>query len=519
MKWVYVLIAAFVAVAFRTLVVPALLSPAQQNLTIASGADLVIAAIYDTAASAMKENEFDSVLEMLGPVINGDYYNDLSSGRKLAVDELYGLAAGRLGYAEAAHEAYARAVTNPQAGRDDWYYLFQFSKLDNDFEDTYRAFNALKLQWQDLGRSLSDLDVSIAEQGFGTLPDATAKQLEFETYLENTNWQPINPAFSRAVIWRNYATNLYETGNQIRAYEIANRIDDPFILSGMKADKRFDRLASDNPERFDIGQASDAILQRFMQMVNNDPGAINAQVGRASKLYEAGLFDEALVIVDSALNTASQMTFEQRQRYYNFDADYDSALALKASLLFGLGNYEKALGIASTIGAGGRTSGPKPGATLLSAQFLVALDRGQEALSHLNTILDETQTFPHQGQWAMLRACAAVQTHDAQLYQRAIEKLDQTQTYGPIWLLTALLCGNDIAGAEQIVERDLSNTRTRALMLEALQIYRPEKAPTRRQKELTSRFDALRARYDVQLAVARVGRINEYPIVFLGPSY
>jgi hypothetical protein len=184
-----------------------------------------------------------------------------------------------------------------------------------------------------------------------------------------------------------------------------------------------------------------------------------------------------------------------------------------------LGHQDEALGIATSIGAGLRMRHPNTDEALVIAEWLVDLGRGKEALEQLAPVANETLTFPGQGQLAMLRACAAAQTNDRAVLKENLDRLSQMKTYGPAWLLRALLCANDLAGAAAAVKASLDDPRVRPLMLQELQIYQQEKVRAPFAARIDARLTSLRGRADVLDAVNKVGRINRYDIVNLGPLY
>src|SRR5258705_7516024 len=88
-----------------------------------SVADIEIGAKLDSAELANKQRQFEGALINLESVVGSDLYRRLSPPTKLRVDEAYGWAAFRLSKRSAAHKAFLRATSNPQAGGADWFLL------------------------------------------------------------------------------------------------------------------------------------------------------------------------------------------------------------------------------------------------------------------------------------------------------------------------------------------------------------------------------------------------------------
>jgi len=249
-----------------------------------------------------------------------------------------------------------------------------------------------------------------------------------------------------------------------------------------------------------------------------DPKSFEAHVALASRFEILGQPEATLKEVGKALSDAAQLSILERRRY-DFDGEYDHALVVKAYALFQLGRFDEALSIASTIGAGGRQRGPNTGTALLMGTWLVALERGAEALDVLSPMTGDHLNLEGRADLAALRACAAAQTGDAALLKTNLEYLKTAKLNRPGVLLKALLCTNDLDAAEKVVVAALKDTRQRGLMLDELQIYRSANVIPSGDRKLEQRRAELRSRPAVSAAVSEVGRINRYNVVYLAPLY
>jgi hypothetical protein len=237
-----------------------------------------------------------------------------------------------------------------------------------------------------------DESVHALEYGFGTLPNAQIAQLEFETYLEDTGWNPTDALFSKDVIWYHFSKNLLAAGNRDKAIAIAKRITDPDVLAVMLADRRFDGIAPAGNPTMVVRDAGMKLLASTMATLESDPKSITKNTALASQLDILGRPEEALSQINQTLTKAAQLSTLDRRRY-DFDAQYEHALLLKAYLLFEFGRSDEALAMISTIGSGRRVTRVNPGISLLMSSWLIDLGRGAEALSVLAPMTGEAFTL------------------------------------------------------------------------------------------------------------------------------
>lgn len=469
-------------------------------------------AIVDSAIAFNQQDQFEITLSTLSPLLHSHDYSKLSPEFKYAVDSLYGSAAYQLQNYPEAHKAYLRTSTSKFAREDDWSFRLETAQNVSDFPDVFEAFKVLQVKWPKFGHSLPGDNVERLERGLGNLPNGLEAQLAFEKYLEEIDWKPADPFFSADAIWMHYALNLLETGDKAHALAVAERIDDPNVLAVMLADRRFDEFTSAHPDQFDVLKAANASLAAAQAAVKKDSHWLGAHAALASAFHLLGQPENALAEINRGLIDASQLSIVQKRSYWDYDEQYDHALAVKAFILFDLGKSEQALGAASTIGAGGRMMRPNTDMSLVTGRFLVSLGRGEDALTQLAPVSRDNLGFDGQPELTAARACAAVQTGNLAVQRENLKFLKHHMDYQPAQLLRAQLCANDLDDAARSVVAGLSNPRLRAPVLQELQNYKPEGFRTSFDTMLDNRLTQLRARDDVAAAVDRVGRINSYPI-------
>jgi tetratricopeptide (TPR) repeat protein len=479
--------------------------------------DIGVIAQLKSAEANNDSGTYEATMAMLSPIVHGEVYPRLSAAMKYRIDLVLGWAAFQLDLNAEAEQAFIRATTQfPGSDMKIWFMLLRTSELAHDFPVVYTTFKAIRRLAPKNELPLSDRSVHAVEQGFGTLANAQTAQLEFESHLDSSGWQPAYRFFSFDVIWYHFAQNLLASGNKEKAYEIAHRINDPDVLAPMLADRRFDDVRPTGNPVVAVNESAARLLETAKTIRAEDPKAIDANRVLASRLLLLGRFEEALAQINQTLANAAQLEPLDRRRY-DFDSEYYDSLVLKSSILFELGRYQEALGMVSALTQGGRA--PNSGMALLISRWLIDLGRGAEAITILSAMNQEILDLDAQSDLAVYRACAAAQAKNNVVLQDNIRFLREHTIYKPGALLEALLCANDINGASDAVVAALADERQRALMLERLQFYKPPKTRTPTQVLMEKRLDQVRSRPKVAEAVNRVGRINHYDIRFLGPLY
>lgn len=485
---------------------------------IRSPGDVAVLAQLHAAEFYVNEGNFEAAYFTLKETVDGDLYDELSAPTRFRIDYAFGVAAGQMGQPKEAHQAYVRATSYSGAGRELFYARMQYARLANDFADAYLAFRLLREGRPSQVLGLNDGSVHALEQGFGTLPDDGEAQFAFEEYLEAVEWEPESAAFSRDVIWFHYAQNLLTRGETERAAEIARRIRTPDVLPVLHADRRFDDLVRTDDAAQAVDAAALEILAQTEDLTASDLRWVESHSALANRLMQLGRWDEALFQINRALSEAAQLSVLRRQEY-DFDANFDFVLVVKSHLLFGLGRTEEALGLASVVGAGGRMRRPNTTMSLLQARFLIALGRSDDALVIVEPMGDTNLSLEGLAELAFIRACAAFQTGNADLYDENIRYLREAKLGRPVALIDAFLCADNLDSAAEAAIIALKDPRQRALVLENLQRFAAPPARTAWQDLMEERREYLRLRDDVAAAVLPVGRINTYRIVNTHPLY
>ncbi|MBX9745854.1 MAG: hypothetical protein K2X34_03065, partial [Hyphomonadaceae bacterium] len=144
------------------------------------------------------------------------------------------------------------------------------------------------------------------------------------------------------------------------------------------------------------------------------------------------------------------------------------------------------------------------------ASMLSAEGRPQDALEVLRTVGSASD---YGDMWiAAVRACAASQLGDSDLRDTALSFLRENADDNISAAARGLLCANDLDRAAALYIRRLADPEQRGDALLALQRYTQPPNVLPHNRALAERLEQVRARADVQAAIAAVGRIEEVPL-------
>ena len=138
------------------------------------------------------------------------------------------------------------------------------------------------------------------------------------------------------------------------------------------------------------------------------------------------------------------------------------------------------------------------------------LRRPADALQALEAVGPMSEYGRMEETWARLRAHA--QLRNAEGVRTALAYLEEHRNVSLDVYLDALVDANEIDKAAELLIELLADSRARIGILVRLQRY-AESPLTPVGMERKARWDVLVARFDVQAAVARVGRLESYPFL------
>lgn len=319
--------------------------------------------------------------------------------------------------------------------------------------------------------------------------------------------------FATADPWRrDYAFDRLAAGDREGARKALAAITTPLLLLQTGLDGRTAELA---PDPTGLAAAVERRLAADRAAADARPRLLRGTVAVADDLRRLGRPAEALALIDTAAATlaATPTAFDDRA---------DQAAWLhdrRAFALWELGRFDEAVeAMRAAAGLPEQGGTGNVSQTVNLAAMLVSVGRTDEALKVLEAFTPgATAASPYGLAWvAAERACAyAAQARPAPLGQQ-LDFLKAHEADNPAALARALLCANDLDGAAAAYLRRLESPAARADALVALSEFDPPARTTPQERELARRLAAVRARPEVQAAVARAGRTLRVPLKAAG---
>lgn len=286
-------------------------------------------------------------------------------------------------------------------------------------------------------------------------------------------------------------------------------VTDLTILTRLRIERQFDVLRGDRDfeAKLDLAAAAERNVVQSRKAMEQQPDQLDLVEDHVSALGAVRRTEEALAAADAAIakHAADPSAFK--------DADDQLRWLLnrRGYLLYELGRIPEAR--ASLSEGAGLAEHGDPNVSNIINYVIMLVDEGaaKEAAELLPKI---GKASPYgQGWIESARTCLGVQLNDAAMQRAGLDWLREHEQDNRSALARAFLCTNELADAAALFVRRLNDPEARGDALMALQDYEyPSAAHLPVLRTLLERLHAVRARPEVQAAVAAVGRIEKIPV-------
>lgn len=358
-----------------------------------------------------------------------------------------------------------------------------------------------------LALGLDDLDYAHATSlRMIALEEATAEDWRLRFSCTRRSFDPNR-------FWLELARAHLEQGQIERARQAAVRVTAPRLILTMRVDQRFQPLLAAQPDHLDVLAAVDKETAALEQLSKACPRLITPKAMRAQALNVARRYDLAIKVTDEVL-AESGMDRVPSVLYDDAPSAFPWILNVRASALQGLAQFDEAakyLRAAVNL----ETRNQRHVSQTINLAFMYAsLRRPDEARAELRDLLghDELGRYA-QMQVQRVLVLAAVADNDERALRAALDNLRNKQNDSPSTFQKALLDANQIDEAAALLIRRLRSPSMRGDALFDVQDFRDvlsTPAALARQR----RWAELRAREDVQAAIAEVGHVEVVPLDF-----
>ena len=379
----------------------------------------------------------------------------------------------------------------------DWVWRFRFA-IELERGQFEPALTTIEAMTQGRGAALNGVRIQWMYQLSSKLKAQHRDDLRRRLLKVLTaSYRPDNPFDSIDSFRQDYAGILYDAGDKAGAAALIHDIDDARIANELSLDPRFrPMLAAD----FDVRAGVERSLAKARDLMRQHPDRLEPIVQVAEHLRRLGRPQEALAALDAARPSIAQKgAFKDQDEQLNW---WWNRVASAQAML---GHYDEAIA-ALRSGAEVKEQGQLNVSQMINlAEAQIHFGKPQEALATLAVFDGPPRAVSPYGEMEMryARGCAnALAGHkDALAADLAFAKAHETD-HGEA-LSDLLLCMGDLDGAAAAFIRRLDDPERRTGALLQLSDY--DAPPVARQDPVYVHMPALKARADVQAAIARAG--------------
>lgn len=376
----------------------------------------------------------------------------------------------------------------------------------NDKQAVVKELTVLAERWPDRLAGFNADFIGRAVDDARRLPPRDALALLRALYA--AHWK-LKGGIEPSAAWRDLALLLLEEDQRTQALEVVAHITDPYVLIGMRADRRFDSVVAANEAEFDVDAAAEREFHDLEGASEASPRSLVLQVEVLGALMHQQHYAAMLAAADSVLAAIRSTNFPERL-YVDLADQEPWFLEYRSIALYRVGRWDEAVTQMQDAAALFENHAGNVSQRIDLGELDCELGRPKEALAAIGDIVSPASPFGTM-QIEKVRLEAAVQLGDGAQVKRSLGYLrahrrDSSETYEQ-----ALIAADDLDRAARVLTDRLADAGERQEALVSVQYYAPEpEGPVA--ATLDARLRAVIAREDVQDAIKRVGRVERYDL-------
>ncbi|MGB6310525.1 MAG: hypothetical protein WBF89_22310 [Steroidobacteraceae bacterium] len=399
-----------------------------------------------------------------------------------------------------------RVTAMPQADYDDWLRRLQTAyKLGNE-EDSVATLAVLMRRWPDrAGKLDSDYIRKVANDSQRLSSDAALALLQA---LYDAHWK-LQWGIEPSPIWRDLALLLIESNRLTEANDVAGHVTNAYVLIAMRADRRFDAVATVNPALLDIEAAAQREFETLQRQAEKLPQSLELKSQVINALLNQQHYEAALAASDSILLDIRSTNFPGKL-FQDFDQQQSWFLNLRSIALQRVGRWDEAVAQLTAASLLTEKYSGNVDQLIYLGDLYCSLGRPKDALSAIASMVAATSPYGAM-EMESVRTDAAYQLGDFKQAERSLGYLRTHRADAPGAYEDALISVNQLDRAAQELVAELLDTAQRQDALLSIQSFAPTPGTTR-DMELDARRRAVIARPDVQAVIRKVGRVESYSL-------
>jgi len=453
------------------------------------------------AAAAADRGDCDTALRLIAAELKHD--TGLSDGLRSAVFETGADCAFKSNKPDLAYH-YALAATKLDRS-SDWMWRY---RLGLEIEaDTGAAVSTVEAMANGRGAALNGVPIRWLFSLDRKLVDKhdSAARLRLMSVLTSTGYQPEQVVPVVDVFRQNQAELLFEAGDKDGAARVVAQIENPTILMEVSVDQRLRNML---PASFDSRAAVQVHLNKMRDIAQYHPDSLGLVVEIAASQRRLGDAAGALATL-----RAADPTGPNAKPYADMDDQINWWWDGVGRSQVALGHYAEAVAaFQSGIGVQ-ENGGLNVSQTINLAAAQVRFGHASDALVTLAPLDNPAAPMSPYGQMEMrlARGWAAIQNGKAADADADIAYAKAHDGDHPQALTDLLLCAGDLDGAAAALTARLDDPDRRVQALFELSDYAAS-AATLPEGPVNSQLRAVKARADVQAAIARAGGIRHFDV-------
>jgi tetratricopeptide (TPR) repeat protein len=474
-----------------------------------------------TAADVRREVQAISELSKKTPVkvydaraqavLNAAAFAELEPPQRCAVYWMAGAIKAQLKDWQASADHYARATECPEMPKEAWSGRLDAALRASDTDGAAAAMQGILERFPDALTGFTDEAVVTVLGRVRGLPKGPQRQFALLDALFDAGWKPADPSIDLQNDWVTLAAGLVDRGLTIRAARVAQTIRDPWALTMMRADKRFDDLFDHAAPQFDPEVQSAVELEFRRKLVADHPDRLGYVIDYADDLIHHLQPDLALKLLDDAQAFIARAPTD-KPAYSDLSEKAVWVKDYRRRALMQLGRIDEALAIEVEAAGEEERGGENVSQTINLAGLYAELGRPQEALTTLDRLKANASPYGLM-QVEKIRAIACAELGDKDGLAKSLDYLRTHEADAPGALIVPLMWAGDLDAVAAVYIRRLADPDLRLDALSDMQLFALGLHPTVSAARLRARWDALRARPDIKAAVDKVGRVGRYSFV------
>jgi tetratricopeptide (TPR) repeat protein len=459
---------------------------------------------FQALQAAWEASDFPAVENLTQSILGN---RDLPDQTREALTNMLGFSLAGQNKCDEGLDLLERASAAPVASGSSALAVFAASRLCRLDE---RAAAALSVIVQRFPERLADLDADEVVNVASRSNDAALL-----SYLVNGRWRP-DSSVELTSLRLQLARIYMNQGQQALAQEtaqalIVNGSGDLGSVVMLFVERTFDPIVSADPETFNFESILQWQLANARQHVAQSPNSLSAVNTLARALLDRDRLEEAMTLLDASLARidaagASATAFSDQAEHVNWTHN------ARANVQSAMNDPEDALESLRQAAETPEQGGDNVSQRLNLASLLVGSGRGAEALVEIDSV--DVSNASAYGRTVIhgLAACASYQTNDLNRARSEFEYLQQHAEDSLANLEFAALCIQDANAAAEAFIAQLESPGARRHALLGVQTFIDDNHDLPFHHEIRMRSAAVLARPDVQAALARIGRIQSFPI-------